>query len=442
MSENEPLQKTIQREVNLEGIGLHSGEKVHVTFKPAPPEHGIQFVRTDLPNRPLVKADAAHLIDLEKHPRRTSVGQDGIEIQTIEHLMASLAALEIDNILVEVDAVELPGLDGSALGFLNVLKEAGAKTQEIPKRFFRIREPIWVEEGGASLVGLPSEGLRISYTLRYDHPMLRSQYYEIQLNGHNFEQEVAPSRTFVLKQEAEQLRRSGMGLGANYENTLVIGEDGPIRNRLRFDDECARHKVLDLIGDLSLLGMPLRGHILAHRSGHPLNMKFLKKLREQAEKTFWSGVQSQLQMSGATSMTLEQVKRIIPHRDPFLFVDRILSFEADKHAIGAKKFSADNDFFKGHFPNHPIMPGVLIVEALAQVAGILILNRKENLGKYAYFMGIEKVKFRKPVLPGDELILDVELVRCRSRAGFVIGKAFVNGQVVTEAEMMFAIVDS
>ena len=435
------LQQTIQKNVSVEGVGLHCGDRVRVTFKPAPAGHGIQFVRTDLPGHLRVKADISSVMDLEKRPRRTSIGEGAVEIQTVEHLMASLAALEIDNLLVEIDRVELPGLDGSALGFIEALQKAGREVQDQPRRVFRIREPIWVEENGTSLLGLPYDGFRISYTLSYDHPLLRAQYYDIVLNGNNFEKEVAPSRTFCLKREAEQLKRLGMGRGATYDNTLVIGDEGVIQNRFRFDDECARHKVLDLIGDLYLMGA-IRGHILAHRSGHPLNITFLRKLKEQEERLSWGGVQAKEQLPGAAQMNLEQIKRIIPHRDPFLFVDEILSLEEDTRAIGVKRLKAEDYFFKGHFPNHPILPGVLIVEALAQVAGLLILNRKENLGKYAYFMGMDKVKFRKPVLPGDELILEVEMVRVKARAGHARGQALVNGKVVAEADMMtFAVVD-
>lgn len=291
-------------------------------------------------------------------------------------------------------------------------------------------------------MGLPDEAFRISYTLHYNHPLLRSQYYEIALNGANFEKELAPSRTFCLEGEASELRKRGMGRGATYENTLVIGEKGVVQNRLRFEDEFARHKVLDLIGDLYLLGIPIQGHIIAHRSGHPLNLKFLRKLKEQGERISWGGVTPKEVIPGVSEMNLEQIKRILPHRDPFLFVDRILAFEENRRAVAVKRLSKDDYFFKGHFPNHPIMPGVLIIEALAQVGGLLILNRPGNLGKYAYFMGMDKVKFRKPVLPGDELILEVEVIKSKSKIGHVCGKAMVDRKVVAEADMMFVVVDA
>jgi len=434
------LQKTIQNEVALEGIGLHSGEKVRVRFKGAPPGHGIQFARVDLPGHPRIKADASNVVDVEKCPRRTSLSNGTVEVQTVEHLMAALFALEIDNLLIEIDGVELPGLDGSALGFLETVRKGGIVAQDRPRRSFRVREPIWIEEGGASLTVLPSEEFRISYVLSYNHPRLRSQFYEITLNGHNFEKDLAPSRTFVLKQEAELLKQQGLGRGATYENTLVLGDEGVIQNKLRFEDEFVRHKILDLVGDLYLMGHPIQGHIIAYRSGHPLNMKLLRKIKEQEESLLYWGVMSKEHMD-VQEMDLEQIKRILPHRDPFLFVDRIIAFEPDRRAVGIKTCSKDDYYFKGHFPGRPIMPGVLILEAMAQIGGILFLNKKENLGKYAYFITMDHVRFRKAVVPGDQLVIEVEMVRLRSHSGQVHGKAYVNGKVVVEAGLMVALVD-
>ncbi len=438
----ENLQKTIQKDVALEGIGLHSGEKVQVTFKSAPPGHGIQFVRLDLPKHPSIKVGASSVIDVEKHPRRSSIGNGGAEVQTVEHLMAALSALEIDNLLIEIDSIELPGLDGSALGFLETLRKGGIVAQDQPRRSFRVREPISLEENGASLTILPSEVFRISYVLAYNHPRLRSQFYEITLNGNNFEKEIAPSRTFVLQQEAEMLRKQGFGRGANYENTLVVGEEGVIQNKLRFEDEFARHKILDLIGDLYLMGYPIKGHVIAYRSGHPLNMKLLQKLKEQEESLLCWGVVAEEQIHDVQEMDLEQVKRILPHRDPFLFVDRIIAFEPGRRAVGIKECRKDDYYFKGHFPKRPIMPGVLIVEVMAQVAGIVILNKKENFQKYAYFIAMDNVRFRKAVVPGDQLIVEIIMTRQRSHSGQVHAKASVSGKVVAEADLMFALVDA
>ncbi len=435
------LQKTVAKEAALEGIGLHSGEKVRVVFKSAPPDHGIQFVRIDLPGKPRIKGDVSSVIDVEKRPRRTSLGNGQAEVQTVEHLMAALFALEIDNVLVEVDGVELPGLDGSALGFLEVLKQAGTTVQDKPRSVFRVREPIWIEEKEASIAVLPGEGFRISYVLSYNHPRLRSQFYEITVNGRNFSEEVVPSRTFVLQEEAEILRKKGLGRGATYENTLVVGKEGVIENTLRFEDEFVRHKVLDLVGDLYLMGYPIKGHVIAYRSGHPLNMRLLQALKAQEDALLHWGVK------GTGPIAKQQIgpgeiKRIIPHRDPFLFVDKILEFEPEKRAVGLKHLSKDSDFYKGHFPGRPITPGVLIIEAMAQVGGIIVLSKEENRGKYAYFIAMDNVKFRRPALPGDDLVLDVTLTRYRTHSGQVHGKAFVKGKLIAEADLMVALVDA
>jgi len=383
----------------------------------------------------------SNVLDLDKRPRRTSIGVGEVEVQTIEHLMATLAALEIDNLLIEMDGVELPGLDGSALDFLKTLHKAGVQLQSQSRHVFRVREPIWVEEREANLTIIPSEEFRISYILSYDHPLLRSQSYEIVLNGSNFAKDLAPSRTFVLKQEAELLRSQGLGRGANYGNTLVIGEDGVIDNKLRFDNEFARHKVLDLLGDLYLIGHGLKGHIIAYRSGHPLNIQLVQKIREQEASSLSWGVLSKESIP-AREMDLAQIQRILPHRDPFLFIDRIIAFEAGKRAVGVRLCKAEEYYFKGHFPKRPIMPGVLIVEAMAQLGGVLFLNTKENLGKYAYFIAMDNVRFRKPVLPGDELVLEVVITRNRTHSGRVHGKAYVNDKVVVEADLMVALVDA
>ncbi|MFH1857454.1 MAG: UDP-3-O-acyl-N-acetylglucosamine deacetylase [Candidatus Omnitrophota bacterium] len=441
MSDERKLQKTIQQEVALEGIGLHSGQRVRIVFKAAPVGHGIQFVRVDLPGHPRINVTIANVVDAETHLRRSSVGEGGVEVQTVEHLMAALFALEIDNLLIETDGIELPGLDGSALGFLETLRQGGVEIQEKSRHSFRVREPIWVKQNGASIAVFPSEGFRISYALSYHHPRLKSQFYEFVLNGSNFAAEVIPSRTFVLEQEIEYLKKHGLGRGATFENTLVLGEKGILHNTLRFEDEFVRHKILDLVGDLYLLGYPIEGHIIAYRSGHSLNLQLLRKLKEQEETLLHWGIVRKETLP-ATQMDLETIQRIIPHREPFLFVDKILTLEPGRRAVGVKYLSKEADFFKGHFPNRPIMPGVLIVEAMAQVGGVLVLNTQANLGKYSYFLAMDKVKFRKVVYPGDELLLEVEMVRSRTNSGLVHAKAYVKHKLVAEANLLFALIDA
>jgi UDP-3-O-[3-hydroxymyristoyl] N-acetylglucosamine deacetylase/3-hydroxyacyl-[acyl-carrier-protein] dehydratase len=434
-------QKTIEREISLKGIGLHTAKKVNVTFKPADIDTGINFIRTDLPDRPVIKASIGSLLSQSRSPRRTSLGRDNVEIHTIEHLMAALSGLCIDNIYIEIDNDEVPGLDGSSLNFLETLSKAGIKEQEKSRRYYLIKEPIFVEEEGSAIVAVPSQEFKISYTLDYNHPLLKAQFLEINFNEGAFKNELASSRTFCLESEAEELQQQGLGRGANYENTLVVGENGVIKNKLRYQDEFIRHKILDLLGDLYILGMPLRGHIIALRSGHSLNLKLAKKIDQQRQRYSLGGVGVGYYPREGEELDREAIMKILPHRDPFLFVDKIISLETGKHATGIKNVNINDYFFKGHFPGRPVMPGVLIIESMAQVGGVMMLSPEENRGKIAYFMSIDNAKFRKPVVPGDQLILEVQAGKIKSRTGLVHGRALVDGKVVAEADLMFALVE-
>ncbi|MFA4889980.1 MAG: 3-hydroxyacyl-ACP dehydratase FabZ, partial [Candidatus Omnitrophota bacterium] len=265
---------------------------------------------------------------------------------------------------------------------------------------------------------------------------------ELNINADTFKKEIASARTFCLEEEADELKRQGFGKGANYENTLVVGKSGVVKNKLRFSDEFVRHKILDLVGDLCLLGQPLKAHFIALKSGHSLNMKLVKKIYEQRQKLFIGGVSS-LGYTPREGEVLDrsQIMQILPHRDPFLFLDKIVALEKGKRATGIKNLTINDYFFKGHFPGRPVMPGVLIIEALAQVGGVMMLAPEENRGKLAFFMAIDNVKFRKTVLPGDELVLEVQALRIKSKTGQVRGRALVEGKVVAEADLMFALVE-
>lgn len=434
-------QKTIAKEVSLKGVGLHTGDTVNVTFKPADVDSGINFIRTDLPKRPKILASVDYLLPSSRSTRRTSIGYDNIEVHTIEHLMAALAGLDIDNIYIEIDNNEVPGLDGSSLSFLEILNRAGIQEQPKLRTYYLIKEPIVIEEDGASIVALPSREFRIFYTLSYNHPLLKAQFMEININADAFKNELARARTFCLEDEAEELQQQGLGRGADYDNTLVVGESGVIKNKLRYEDEFIRHKILDLLGDLYLIGQPIRGHIIALKSGHSLNLKLADKINQQRQRYALGGVGIDYHPKEQEVLDTEGIMKILPHRPPFLFVDKILHLERGKRAIGIKNLTKDDYFFKGHFPGRPVMPGVLIIEAMAQVGGVMMLSPEENRGKLAYFLAADNIKFRKTVIPGDQLYLEVEARKIKSKTGQVYAKALVDGKVVAEADLMFALVE-
>lgn len=435
-------QRTIAKEVSINGIGLHTANKVNITFKPAQAGSGISFMRTDLSHKPVIKANVESLLPLSCSPRRTSIGYDTVQIHTIEHLMAALAGLGIDNIHIEIDNNEVPGLDGSSLNFLEILIQAGIQDQGKERQYFLIKEPIFVEEDDASIVVLPSNELRISYTLSYAHPLLKAQFVEIKMQPDSFRNELASARTFCLEEEVSELQRHGLGRGANYDNTLVVGKTGIIKNKVRYPDEFSRHKILDLLGDLCLLGQPLKAHIIALKSGHSLNLKAVRKIDQQRRRYSLGGVGINYHPYEGEELDAEGIMKILPHRPPFLFVDRIISLDKGKRATGIKSLTMDDYFFKGHFPGRPVMPGVLIIEAMAQVGGIMMLSPEENRGKLAFFMAINNVKFRKTVVPGDQLVIEVEAIKVKSKTGQVHARALVDARVVAEADLMFALVES
>ena len=433
-------QLTIKNAVEIEGVGLHTGARVKARLLPAEPNAGISFIRVDLPDSPVVKANTANVMESSRKLRRTSLSCNGAEVHTVEHILSALSGMMIDNIKVEINGPELPGFDGSALPFVELIKKAGIQSQPEHKRTFTVKDPIWLEENDTVLAILPDSELKISYMLSYDHPLLRSQYVSVVITPETYEKEIAPTRTFCLEAEAEELRRQGLGKGANFENTLVVGKDGVVKNKLRFSDEFARHKVSDLMGDLYLLGMPLKGHVIAVKSGHPLNVRLLQKIRQQQERMRAGAMESKGPGIVGTPLDINDIKKILPHRYPFLLIDRVIELEDDKRAVGIKNVTMNEFYFPGHFPNMPIMPGVLIMEALAQVAGVMMLNKRENLGKYAFFMSMDKVKFRKAVVPGDQLVLETEVLKLRSKTVQVKAVASVDGKIVAEGEFMFALV--
>ena len=428
-------QKTIASQVSLNGVGIHTGNKANVTFKPADVDAGVTFIRTDISGAPRIKANVGSLLQAHKSSRRSSIGHDQAEVQTVEHLMAALSSLGIDNIDIYIDNNEVPGLDGSSVNFVEAIEKAGTVQQDKLRYVYTVKEPICIQEGSSSIMILPAKEFKISYTLNYDHPMLAAQFLEIAVNTESFRASLSSARTFCLESEAGELQSQGLGLGASYDNTLVVGKSGVIKNKLRFNDEFVRHKILDLIGDLYLAGCPINGHVVALKSGHSLNLKVAQKIYEQR-------MVAQGFDSGQEAMDVNQIMKILPHREPFLFVDRITHLEKGKRAIGIKNVTINDYFFRGHFPGRPVMPGVLILEAMAQVGGVMMLESDENRGKLALFLAIDNAKFRKVVVPGDQLVFEVVAGKMRSRMGAVHGVATVDGKVVAEADLMFALVEN
>ncbi len=420
-------QRTIAREGVYTGVGLHTGENSTVTFKGAHPDTGVRFVYTGKGMPATIEASAPLAIS---EPRRTTLEKGSCKIHTVEHLLAAVCGLGIDNLEMEINGSEVPEIDGSSLPYVNLLKGCGIVGQKKSKRYCRVEEPIYVSEGGAFILVVPADEFRVSFTLDYASRGV-VQYASFQVDEETFERQIAPSRTFCFQDEAKGLQEEGLGKGANFDNTVVIGSG---KEHLRFKDEFVRHKVLDVIGDLSLVGSPLKAHVIAVRSGHNLNIKLAGIIRERLKPRAAVGGQEGI-------LDTRDIQEILPHRYPFLFVDKIIELKEDKEVVGIKNVTINEGFFAGHFPQRPIMPGVIIVEAMAQTAGVLMLRKEENRGKLAFVMGFDKVRFRKPVVPGDQLRLEARVYKLRTKTGKVMARALVEGKVVAEAEFMFSVVE-
>ena len=422
-----PVQRSISAEATLDGIGVHSGESARVTFRPGEPCSGVVFVRADLDGAPSVPADLEHVVDTD---RCTTIGDGDTQVLTVEHVMAAVAAHRIDNLIVEVDGPEVPIRDGSFLDYFEALSGAGPVDQDGEATVLALSGPVQAEcDTGSSYVAAPHSGLRVSATIDFEHPTIGRRYGSYALDG-SFKEEIGPARTFGFKGEADRLHGRGLALGASLENAVVLDDDGVMNEGLRFDDEFLRHKVGDVMGDLALLGGRLQAHVVADRPSHQGNVALAR------------AIQTHIRRSGPPVADTARIMEFLPHRFPMLLVDRVLDFDPGKSIVGIKNVTINEPFFQGHFPGHPIMPGVLIIEAMAQCGGLLLMDHVENPeDKVVYFMTMDNVKFREPVTPGDTLVFELHVISIKRKMCKLSGRGLVNGQVVAEAEFMARIMN-
>jgi len=458
-------QRTIKNEISLEGIGLHTGNPAKITFKPAPPDSGVKFIRTDLPEQPSVRADIDNVVDIS---RGTTLADGQAKVCTVEHVLATVSGLQIDNLDIELTSNEPPVGDGSARPFVDKILEAGIETQNADRQYLEIDTTMSYSEPdrAVDIVVTPSDTFRITFMIDYKNPSLGTQYTTLIDLEKEFVEEYAPARTFCFLSEVEMLRSLDLIKGGGIDNAVVIydsdkgqvevdrirralnlkdeafvGDTGIINDiPLRFYNEPVRHKALDLIGDLFLLGVPIKGHFLAARSGHKANVELVKKLKELYRK---KKLASRFQKARTEPfLDINGIMNIMPHRYPFLLIDRILELEPLKRVTAIKNVSINEPFFEGHFPGYPVMPGVLIIEAMAQAGGVLLLEAVEEPDKkLVFFLSIDKVKFRRQVIPGDTLRFELEMIMFRRSTCKMRGKTYVEDTLVAEAELMAVVKD-
>lgn len=467
MINNDPpkKQQTIKKKISIKGIGLHTGVKSTATFNPAEKNFGIRFKRLDLENCPEIIADIDHVVDIS---RGTTIGQSDIHIHTVEHILSAVFGLQIDNILIELTAKEPPVMDGSALPFVDVLLKAEIQEQNATRDELIIDKTITYNDAqrGVDIHILPSDRFRVTFMTDYKVPSLGTQYTAMYSLENDFVDEFAPARTFCLFSELVQLNNLGLVKGGGLDNAIVFldretnkdeivdlkkifnfdekikpSKNGILNNtKLRFINEPVRHKVVDLIGDFALLGIPIRGHIIAARSGHAANVELVKKIKKAYAKKLM--LRNKHQKSSEIKFDIESIMTILPHRYPFLLIDRITNLEPGKVVHAIKNVSINEPFFQGHFPGQPVMPGVLILEAMAQAGGFLVLNSIENPeNKLMYITGINKSRFKKPITPGDQVVFEVKLDKFKMGTCKLNGIVKVDGVQVAEGELLASVVD-
>ena len=432
-------QHTLASPATLVGTSLHTGEKVSLTLKPAPEGHGFKFRRIDLPDQPFISADVEKVQTVE---RATTLAEGSVKVHTVEHVISALTGMGVDNALIEMDANEPPIGDGSSRPFVEMINKVGLAEQGAPRRVWEIREPIYQESAdGTILTIMPCRTFRVSVTNVGPEGRF-TQYYSAEVTPAVYEKEICAARTFVYYEDVKPLLERGLIKGGSLESAVVIrGNEIMSKEPMRFTNEFARHKALDLIGDLILSGVRILGHVIAVKPGHGPNTKLAATLKSEYHK-MRSMVPTAVSIpQGESVLDINEVMKILPHRYPFLMVDRIVECVGDSRCVGVKNVTINEPFFTGHFPGHPIMPGVMQLEAMAQVSSVLMLRRPENTGKLGYFMSADNVKWRRPVLPGDTLFIETDVLKVRGSIGQTRCRCLVNGEVVSEAELKFLLLD-
>lgn len=431
------MQRTLSKCASIQGTSLHTGKPVKLTIKPAEVNTGLKFRRIDLPDKPFIDASAANVQTVE---RATTLAEGSVNVHTVEHILSALTGMGVDNAIIEMDANEPPIGDGSAAPYVELIKKAGIETQEAICPVWEIREPIQVEnKNGSKIIIMPDKKFRVSVTAVGPQGRV-TQYFTSEITPETYEKELSTARTFCFYEDVQPLLDKGLIQGGTLDNAILIkGEQYICAGGLRFHNECARHKAMDMIGDLILNGRRILGHVIAIMPGHGINTQMAAALQKKYESMEALRPKPFILPAGDNVLDTTEVLKLLPHRYPFLLVDRILGFPGDNKCVGQKNLTMNELFFQGHFPGHPVMPGVLQLEAMAQVASILMLRIPENMGKIGYFMSCDKVKWRKPVVPGDILIIETELVKMRGAIGVANGRCLVNGEVTCEAELKFMV---